>query len=457
MERNRPRKIPYAMTIAGSDSIGGAGIEADLKTFSALGVYGTCVITAITAQNIKGVKSIFPASPRIVKEQIDAIMEDFKIENVKVGMLFSKGIVEEVSKAMKRYRFRMVVDPLFKAGTGTPLIQNEETVDSLIRKIIPEAYILTPNIHEAEEITGIKIENVNGMKKAAKKIHDLGAEAVIIKGGHLKGSEVIDLIYYEGRSRLYRKERIDINMHGGGCIFSSAITAHLALGYNIFEATERTEEFILEAIRNPIETGFERIIPNPMTHIYNEAERYEVLADVSRAVDLIEENTNILPWIAEVGTQVGMAVSYATSKNHIAAVEGRIVKTSRSARAVGCVKFGVSDHIARIILTVMKHNPHVRAALNLHYSPELISAFKRAGFKVSSFSRSAEPEENKRLEGKTLSWGVEEAIKQFSGVPDVIYDEGERGKEAMIRVLGKSASETVKKVIKALNNLQQEN
>lgn len=445
-------EAPCAMTIAGSDSGGGAGVEADLKTFAALGVFGTCAITVITAQNTGGVYEVFAIPPGIVKRQIEAVLEDIELKAVKTGMLYSREIMEVVSETIGEHGLRAVVDPVFQAGSGESLIK-KGCLKVLIDLIVPQALVLTPNRYEAEEISKMEIRNLKDMEEAARRISSLGAKAVIIKGGHLQGPEVCDLLYSDGTFKRFEKPRIDVKPHGGGCVFSSAIAAYLALGNDIVNAVEKAETLIEQATRYALKVGQGKTPVNPMAHLNNETERYPVLRDVADAVEMIESQSEFLPWIAEVGTQIGMGVPYAVNLDHVAAVEGRIVKFGKSAKAVGCVKFGVSSHIARIILTVMKYDPRVRAAINLHYDPRLVKAFQKAGCKVSGFERTLEPADIKSLEGGTLAWGVEEAIRRFGGVPDAIYDLGEVGKEPMIRVLGTSATVTVKKTLKALCHL----
>jgi len=445
-------EIPCVMTIAGSDSGGGAGVEADLKTFAALKVFGTCVITAITAQNTQGVYEVHPIPPEVVKRQIEAVLEDIEVKVVKMGMLYSGEIMKVVSDIIRSHSLGAVVDPVLRAGTGSSLIK-EGDLDSLIKFIVPCAKVLTPNRYEAELISGVKIKNLDDMKKAAEEISDLGAKAVVVKGGHLNGLKVYDLLYHDGKFKVFEKSRIDVKPHGSGCVFSSAIAAFLALGNDLVDAVEKAEKFIEESLRHAIKVGYGRVPVNPLAHLYNEAEKFSVLKNVAEAARLIESHPEFFPWIAEVGTQIGMAVSYAVNREHVAAVEGRIVKFGKLVKAVGCVKFGVSSHVARMILTAMKHDSKVRAALNLHYDPRLVEAFQKAGFKLSSFDRSLEPSEIKSLEGGTLVWGTEEAIKKLGEVPDVIYDLGEVGKEPMIRVFGASATETVEKTMKALSFL----
>jgi len=443
-------EVPCALTIAGSDSGGGAGVEADLKTFGALGVFGTCAITAITAQNTKGVYEVFPVPPRIVKRQIEVVLEDIEVKAVKTGMLYSREIMEVVSEDIEKRSLNVVVDPVFQAGSGDSLIRKGD-LEALIDLIVPRALVLTPNKYEAELISKMEIKTLEEMKEAAKRISNLGAKTVIIKGGHLEGEKVYDLLYCEDTSKIFEKPRIEVKPHGGGCVFSSAITAYIALDNDVVNAVEKAEILIQEGMEYALKVGGGRTPVNPMAHLNNEAERFRVLKDVADAVEMIEAHPRFLPWIAEVGTQVGMAVPYAVNRDHVAAVEGRIVKLGKSAKASGCVKFGVSHHIANIILAVMKFDPKVRAAVNLHYDPRLVEAFQQAGFKVSSFERSLEPVYVKSLEGGTLTWGTEEAVRRFRGVPDVIYDLGEVGKEPMIRVLGVSATTVVEKVLKALD------
>ncbi len=437
------------MTIAGSDSCGGAGIEADLKTFAALGVFGTCAITAVTAQNTQGVYDILPTPPHIVERQIAVVLEDIPVKAAKTGMLCSKEIMKTVAKALNRHELRVVVDPVFRAGTGSLLIR-EEDKEALIETVIPRSFVITPNKHEAEDIAQTKIRTIDDMKKAASNISKLGAKAVVVKGGHLDGMDVTDILHYDGEFKVFTKPRIEVEAHGGGCTFSAAIAAYLALDYDVVEAVTKAEEFMQNAMAFGSRVGKGRVPVNPMASLFNEAERHRVLEDVFAAAKMIEDHSEFLPYIAEVGTQVAMALPYASTTRHVAAVEGRIVKFGERMRAVGCARFGASDHVARVVLTAMKHDPLKRAALNLRYSQDLVEAFKNLGRVVSSFDRRLEPPKVKATEGATLVWGVEQTIKAAGRVPDVVYDLGEVGKEPMIRVLGNSALDVVEKALESI-------
>jgi len=242
-------KIPRALTIAGSDSGGGAGIEADLKTFAALGVHGMAAITSVTAQNTLEVRLAYDLPPEVVVAQIEAVADDIGVDAAKTGMLSNSGIIEAVARTVKKYGFPLIVDPVMIAKSGAPLLR-PEAMDSLIKFIIPIAYIVTPNRYEAERLTGISIKSLDDAKKAAKYIvEELGAHAAIVKGGHLDGDYSVDVLYYEGRFKEFRAPRItDGCYHGTGCAFSAAITAEIAKGKNIDEAVRIAKEFITKAI-----------------------------------------------------------------------------------------------------------------------------------------------------------------------------------------------------------------
>lgn len=254
------------LTIAGSDSCGGAGIQADLKTFSALETYGMSVITAVTAQNTKGVFSVREMDEDIVRDQINCLFEDIEIHAVKIGMVSSIGIIDVIGRClMDNGAVNIIVDPVMVSKSGCHLLK-PESKDELIKVLFPIAEVVTPNLFEAEVITGDKIDNLSQMEKAALKIHGMGAKNVVVKGGHLTG-DAIDVLY-DGQSFSYIKgRRIDTkNTHGTGCTFSSAIAAHVAKGFSIIEAVKLSKEYINGAIENSIELGHG---VGPTNHFYN--------------------------------------------------------------------------------------------------------------------------------------------------------------------------------------------
>lgn len=257
-------KIP-TLTIAGSDSSGGAGIQADLKTFSALGTYGMSVITAITAQNTKGVFYVEELSSKIIKEQIKAVCEDIPPKAIKVGMVSSPEIIKDIVESLEKYPCKyLVVDPVMISKSGYSLLR-PEAKDNLIKYLIPKAYIVTPNVPEAEEISNIKIDTIEDMKKAGEAILELGPKFVLMKGGHLDG-DCVDVLMGEDTFEVFKCERINRkNTHGTGCTISSAITSHLALGYDIKESVKLSKEYITGAIRYSFDIG-EGV--GPVHHFY---------------------------------------------------------------------------------------------------------------------------------------------------------------------------------------------
>jgi hydroxymethylpyrimidine/phosphomethylpyrimidine kinase len=249
------KPIRKALTIAGSDSGGGAGIQADLKTFAALGVYGTSALTAITAQNTVGVTQVFALSPKLVSAQIDAIIEDIGAHAVKTGMLANAAIIGAVSETIRRHRLKnVVVDPVMVATSGDLLIQ-KNAVDALRTQLIPLATVVTPNIPEAEELAGLTIRGGEDIENAARRIVRMGAKAVIIKGGHLKGPAV-DLFFSDKHRFALRAPRIRTkNTHGTGCTFSAAVAACLARGEDLESAVRAAKKYITAAIRAGFAVG----------------------------------------------------------------------------------------------------------------------------------------------------------------------------------------------------------
>ena len=257
--------VKRAMTIAGSDSGGGAGIQADLKTFAALGVYGTSVITAVTAQNTLKVTGIVEIPTDLIAAQIDAVIEDIGTDAAKTGMLPSPEIIDVVAEKIKAYTIpNLVVDPVMVAKSGDRLLR-EDAIQSLRDQLLPLAAVVTPNIPEAEVLVGYPLESMNDIHKAAKEIAAMGASNVVIKGGHLSGP-AIDLLYYDGLTREFTQPRIETkNTHGTGCTFASAIAAYLAQDRSVEQAVYHAKEYVTEAIKAAYPMGSGH---GPVHHFY---------------------------------------------------------------------------------------------------------------------------------------------------------------------------------------------
>ena len=441
------------LTIAGSDSGGGAGIQADLKAITTLGGYGMSALTALTAQNTTGVQGIHEVPVAFVEKQIDSVLSDIGADAIKTGMLANRGIIEAVVRKLRQYHARnVVVDPVMVAKSGDLLLR-KDACEALIGKLLPLATVVTPNLMEASVLTGSRIRSLGEMKRAARRIHEMGPKHVVVKGGHLKGSATD--IFFDGRKILeLQSPRLDTkNTHGTGCTYASAIATFLALGDEAPEAVRKAKTFITLAIQAGLNLGKGVGPTNPFAFVLRKMERYRVVQELKKAIaQLRDERVGHL--IPEVSSNLGYALPYAEGIEDVAAFPGRIVRMGDSIATQGDPEFGASRHIARIILTVMANHPEHCAAMNIRYSKENVVRLRQQGFSVERFDRKREPKRIKDREGSSLEWGVSEVLRRVKRVPDFIFDEGGVGKEPMIRVLGRTPVEVVEKALKAVGGRQ---
>jgi hydroxymethylpyrimidine/phosphomethylpyrimidine kinase len=436
------------LTIAGSDSGGGAGIQADLKTITVCGGFGMSVITALTAQNTLGVQGIHEVPAAFVAAQFDSVLSDIGADAAKTGMLASEEILDVVAAKIRQYGIeKLVVDPVMVAKGGASLIRGEVR-DVLIRELLPLAYVVTPNIPEAEVLAQMKIAGVDDMKRAAEAIFRRGPRSVLIKGGHLAGNRrAVDILLDGGGFREFSGEWFDTaDTHGTGCTYSAAIATGLGKGKALAEAVDKAKRYITEAIRHALRIGGGHGPTNHFAPVGVFLERQRCLGKLEAALQrLLEEPAGVI--IPEVSSNLGYAVPDAKEIADVAAVPGRIVRLGERAGVLCAPSFGASAHIARVILAAMRHDPECRAAMNIRFSDEILDACRRLGLRLASFDRADEPEDVKDVEGSTLEWGTDAAMARLGAAPDVIWDCGEIGKEPMIRVLGRSPGEVVDKVI----------
>lgn len=447
-------KMPCVLIIAGSDSGGGAGMQADLKTCAAFGVHGLSAFTSITAQNTTTVTSIHDIPPDMVRAQIEAVISDFEVHVAKTGMLHTADIIKVVAEEIEKYKLTTVVDPVMIAKSGAHLLK-PEAIETYIKKLIPLATVLTPNAMEAESLTGIKVNTLEDAKSAAIKIAKLGSKSVVVKGGHIFSKDkAIDILYTNGNFHLIEGERIETKTtHGTGCSFASAIAAGLAKGEDIIEAVKAAKEFITRSIRFGIEIGRGHGPVNPMANLYNDAEKYVIMKNVKDAVEILESEPLVGNLVPESQTNIAMLSSYALNYQDAVAIPGRIVRLKNGVKASSCPEFGASRHVAKTIQVAMKYDPSIRAGMNILYSDQVLNVLKELGLTVSSYDRRQEPLEIKNIEGMTTPWGAEQAIKKIGKVPDAIYHDGDWGKEAMVVLLGKDAVGVAKLAVKIAKKL----
>jgi hydroxymethylpyrimidine/phosphomethylpyrimidine kinase len=431
-----------ALTIAGSDSGGGAGVQADLKTFAAHRVHGLSILTSLTAQNTLAVKGVFDVPGEFIEEQFKAVHEDFLVGAAKTGMLSTRDIIKRVARNLGSYP--LVVDPVMVSESGGRLLA-EDAISTLKKELLPKATLTTPNLYEAEILADMRIKDLEAIKEACKKICRSGS-SVVIKGGHLNAT---DTLFTNGRFYSFPGEILKGGFHGSGCTFAASITANLALGFNIIESVANAKEFIKDSLESAYEPGRGEVKVVNQMGIGLEESFDNVSLSLRKAVTELEGLEGLFRLVPEVGMNICYAKDNAHSLDDVAGVSGRIHRVGDKIRALGGFEYGASRHVARIVLSAMSTDKKARAAANIKYRPNIIEKLKNKNvFFISSFDRDEEPDRT-----STMEWGTRMAINKIGEVPDLIYDKGGVGKEPMIRVLGRDPSEVVLKLRKILGVL----
>ncbi|ASJ10738.1 hypothetical protein A3L12_05215 [Thermococcus sp. P6] len=337
-----------ALTIAGSDSGGGAGIEADLKTFASFGVHGLVAVTAVTAQNTLEVRAIHGVPPEVVAGQIEAVVEDIGVDAAKTGMLGNGAIVRTVAEAVEKYSFPLVVDPVMVATSGRALLE-EDAVEVLKNRLIPLASVVTPNVPEAERLTGIEIKGLEDARRAARFIvEELGAGAAVVKGGHLRLNEAVDVLYHNGRYREYRGPLLRGCTHGTGCSFSAAITANLALGRPLEKSVREAKRFVTMGIRYGIPLGHGPCPVNQNAWRDVPALRWRIYEELSLVMEKVGDNAILA---------CSPPMPYGADRENVAVLRN------------GRITFGAPEDIFDLLLREAKKKPGTRCLLLLEGKP----------------------------------------------------------------------------------------
>ena len=349
-------------------------------------------------------------------------------------MLANAEIIAAVADALRGYGdIPLVVDPVMIAKSGDTLLESA-AVSTLIERLFPLASVVTPNLDEARELTGIEATDVEGMKTIARKLFEMGPRHVVVKGGHLEGPAV-DVLYDGADFHAFEAERVDTkNTHGTGCTFASAIAAGMAKGAGVAEAVHDAKSYLTGALRHAVPMGRGHGPVHHLHNLYREADRIAVLDQLSAAARRLERAHagNLVP---EVQCNLGMGLADAQSAGDVAAFPGRLIRLRRDIRSVAPAEFGASSHVARIILTAMRRDPDKRSVMNIRYDESILGACRSLGLSIASFDRHEEPLESKTREGSSLEWGTARVIEEQGFVPDIVYDLGDEGKEPMIRVI----------------------
>ncbi len=445
-----PVELPQVMTIAGSDSGGGAGIQADLKTMEALDTFATSAITSITAQNTVGVESIHPVPVEEIEAQVEAIRTDFDLQAVKTGMLGVEPVVERVASYAADMDVPFVVDPVMVAASGDQLLDHDAA--AAYEGLIAESTVVTPNADEAEILTDIPIEDPDSMQAAGQRLVEMGADTALVKGGHVGDEHVVrDVIVTRDDVTTLEHSRVDSDAtHGSGCTLSSAIAARLAHGDDIPEAIESGVAFMTRAIRYPLDVGEG---PGPVHHLANIRDR-SARQPTQEAVESVVEqlvSAGVSSIVPEVGMNVVGATPYAERPEETVAVEGRIARTMTGIRVTRGTRFGASSHVARFLLSAREHDPDIRLAANLRFDDSIEAALEKIDAPVVEIDRSNEPEPDE--EGSTMGWAAERAFEQVETTPAVVFDRGDVGKEPITRLLASDAADLAARALSIAEEL----
>jgi len=437
------------LSIAGSDSSSGAGIQADLKTFSSLGTYGCTAITAITVQNTKNIFTVFPLPAEIVIKQVNSILNDIRIDAIKIGMVYDGIIINKIFKVLKNINIPLIVDPIFTSTSGKSLLKSD-AINDLTKKILPLATIITPNINEAIQLSGIEINTKDDIVKSLIKIKKLGPKNVILKGGHLLSGKSIDTLIDDKLNIIeFSNSRIPIpESHGSGCNFSAALSSYIAQGYEISIACKFANEFINSVLKNLLYIGKGYPVTDTAISTSSSAFKFRVIDELSIAIKELESLSGVGKLIPETQSNFVYAIPNASSIREVAGIKGRIVRIDHQVKASSCIEFGASQHIASAVLSYMTIDPLMRSGFNIKYEKKIIKLLE-SFMKVSEYDRRLEPQKIKTKEGYTIQWGIKKAILKNKWVRG-IYHKGDIGKEPMVIMFGHHPGEIIeylKKII----------
>lgn len=455
--------MPFiSLTIAGSDPSSGAGIQADLRTFDRCGVHPFSVITAITYQSAKEFYGYRSLSGDL-KKQLDSILDNYPVDYVKIGMIPDVESLDIIVNYIKKFQLKVVYDPVTISSAGKRLA-NDDLETLIENELLPWVKILTPNLSEAEIYSGKTISSgsIDNVKDAAKIIlkkmyqpSDVSnvEKAVIIKSVINDQDEIIDVALinkkdgqnFKQEFKIFKKNEVPFsgNVHGTGCVYSSAITAFLTRGNSIESSIKQAEDFFDEKFQHYIELPDQG---NVLDLTISE-EKLKVINQIKEIYNFISNIQKFSELIPEVKLNISCSLPNATTKQEIAGIEGRITIINGYPKASGEVKFGVSDHTARLILTAKKFDNSINLVMNLKFKPHWIKAIQeKTDLELYEFVRGNQPENIKEKEHSTMQWLIKESMEKIGKIPDIIWDKGSIGKEPIIRVFGKNSKDLIEKL-----------
>ncbi len=429
------------LSIGGSDPSSGAGIQSDVKTFSSFNVHVLTVITAITGQNTTRFGMVEPVSKKMLEDQIQTVMSDFRIDGVKIGMVYNSQITRVIYQQLKKLKVPIIVDPIIKSTTGGTLLENSAIKD-FQKFIVPLATIITPNEFEAKIISNTKINSKISPKKIAEKIQNMGSKTVVITGIKTKNNEISDFVLEKNKNYFITGKKITSTNHGSGDNYSAAAIFALVKNNNIEESLKFAKQFTQESIRNSKKIGK----GIPITDIKKQD---NIKIELTKAINEFVEIKNIFKNIPECQTNFVFSKQNPKSIKDILGISGRIVKAGKQVLVAGNLEYGGSKHVATALLVMNKKSSEVCSAINIKYQNDTITKIKNLKLIASNYDRSKEPK-NTKIKKSSIMWGIEHAIKNSKKLPDIIFHEGDFGKEPMIIVFGKTPNDVLNKILKII-------
>lgn len=439
-------QTPTALTVAGSDPSGGAGLQADLKAFAATGVHGAAVVTCATSQNTTGVTRADPLALPAIEAQLDAVLADLNVRAVKTGMLHAPAVVDALAHRLSERPLPLVVDPVLVATSGDALA--EEGLADALHALAPHAALVTPNRSELEALSGRDVADLDEGEEAAHTLLDRGWQAVLVKGGHFGGPDAVDSLVTKEGTRRSGYPRRSGPFHGAGCTYASLLAGLLARGHALEDAFPEARARMHRAIARAYAVGAgPRVLDTLEAVGVDPPPSAEGLWGARAAGALSSAAWRLaatlpLRLVPEVGINLAYAPGTATDPADVLGLTHRITRSPAGPTAPGPVAWGASGHVARVLLAARHADPDVRCAVNLAYAPDHVAAAERAGLAVGRFSREEEPP----TEASSMEWGTTAAFKAAGGRLDVVADEGGLGKEAMLRLVASDLDELVETV-----------
>ena len=427
------------LSIGGSDPSSGAGIQSDIKVFSKLDIHCLTVITAITGQNTSNFGMVEPVSKNILENQLESIITDFKIDGIKIGMVYNSEIIKTLYHHLKKLKIPIVVDPVIKSTTGGMLIE-KAAISDFKKFIIPLATIITPNKFEAEILTKMKINSINTPEKIAKKIQRMGAKNIVITGIKIKNKKISDFVLEKNKKYYITDKEISKINRGSGCIHSASVLYSIVKNKNIRKALEFAKKNTFNSIKNSKKIGKGIVITN-----MEESNEMKLLNSINEFTKI----KNIYKNIPECQTNFVYSKQKPKSIKEILGISGRIVKSGEEVIVAGDLVYGGSKHVATALLTVNKKYSNIQSAINLKYKNDTISKIKKLKLTTYDYDRNHEPK-NVKNGGSTIEWGIKNAIKNSTKPPDIIYHKGDFGKEPMIIVFAETPDIVIKKILKII-------